>query len=90
MVILTLGSVSVVNHDLMHIVLAGLSIDFSDWKINMWKINMRPGKLLQCLAASVKQAASAVPNNLVASLICSHILLKPLLAKLGGGAFAYM
>ena len=77
-VIVTLGGASVGDHDLVHRVLTGLGMDLS-----FWKIAMRPGKPLM-FGRLGETRCIGLPGNPVASLICSHIFLKPLLAKLGG------
>jgi molybdopterin molybdotransferase len=77
-VIVTLGGASVGDHDLVHRVLTGLGM-----RLDFWKIAMRPGKPLmfgrlgRCLCLGL-------PGNPVASLVCSQLFLRPLLARLGG------
>ncbi|MCV3241264.1 gephyrin-like molybdotransferase Glp [Mesorhizobium sp. ZC-5] len=77
-IIVTLGGASVGDHDLIHDVLTGqgMTLDF-------WKIAMRPGKPLM-FGRLGKTRVIGLPGNPVASLVCSHLFLKPLLAKLGG------
>ena len=77
-VIVTLGGASVGDHDLIHDVLTGegMTLDF-------WKIAMRPGKPLM-FGRLGRTRVLGLPGNPVASLVCSHLFLKPLLAKLGG------
>jgi molybdopterin molybdotransferase len=77
-VIATLGGASVGDHDLIHDVLTGegMALDF-------WKIAMRPGKPLMFGRLGGTRVVG-LPGNPVASLVCSHLFLKPLLAKLGG------
>ena len=81
-VIVTLGGASVGDHDLVHDVLTGegMTLDF-------WKIAMRPGKPLM-FGRMGEIRCIGLPGNPVASLVCSQLFLKPLLAKLGGRAFA--
>jgi molybdopterin molybdotransferase len=77
-VIVTLGGASVGDHDLVHEVLAdeGMTLDF-------WKVAMRPGKPL--MSGRLKHIRCiGLPGNPVASLVCSQLFLKPLLARLGG------
>lgn len=76
-VIVTLGGASVGDHDLVHDVLTGegMTLDF-------WKIAMRPGKPLM-FGRLGETRCIGLPGNPVASLVCSHLFLKPLLAKLG-------
>jgi molybdopterin molybdotransferase len=77
-VIVTLGGASVGDHDLVHDVLTGegMALDF-------WKIAMRPGKPLMSGRLGATRVIG-LPGNPVASLVCSHLFLKPLLMKLGG------
>jgi molybdopterin molybdotransferase len=77
-VIVTLGGASVGDHDLVHQVLTGegMALDF-------WKIAMRPGKPLMFGRLGATRCIG-LPGNPVASLVCSHLFLKPLLAKLQG------
>jgi molybdopterin molybdotransferase len=77
-VIVTLGGASVGDHDFIHDVLTGegMALDF-------WKIAMRPGKPLM-FARLGGTRCLGLPGNPVASLVCSHLFLKPLVARLGG------
>jgi molybdopterin molybdotransferase len=77
-VIVTLGGASVGDHDLVHTALTGLGME-----LGFWKIAMRPGKPLM-FGRLGKTRCIGLPGNPVASLVCSHLFLKPLLAKLGG------
>jgi molybdopterin molybdotransferase len=81
-VIVTLGGASVGDHDLVHHVLTNLGMD-----LDFWKIAMRPGKPLM-FGRLGKTRCIGLPGNPVASLICSHIFLKPLLSRLGGRPYA--
>ncbi|MEO5322767.1 molybdopterin molybdotransferase MoeA [Mesorhizobium sp. CC13] len=81
-VIVTLGGASVGDHDLVHGVLTGLGM-----KLDFWKIAMRPGKPLM-FGRLGDTRCIGLPGNPVASLICSHLFLKPVLAKLGGRPYA--
>ena len=80
-VIVTLGGASVGDHDLIHDVLTGegMTLDF-------WKIAMRPGKPLM-FGRLGRTRCIGLPGNPVASLVCSQLFLKPLLARLGGRDF---
>lgn len=80
-VIVTLGGASVGDHDLVHEVLTGegMTLDF-------WKIAIRPGKPLM-FGRMGDIRCIGLPGNPVASLVCSQLLLKPLLARLGGRPF---
>jgi molybdopterin molybdotransferase len=77
-VIVTLGGASVGDHDLVQGVLTDLGMT-----LEFWKIAMRPGKPLM-----VGRLAGAhvlgLPGNPVSSLVCSHLFLRPLLARLAG------
>ena len=77
-VIVTLGGASVGDHDLVHNVLTGLGMD-----LGFWKIAMRPGKPLMFGRLGATRCLG-LPGNPVASLVCSHLFLKPLLASLAG------
>lgn len=80
-VIVTLGGASVGDHDFVHDVLTGqgMTLDF-------WKIAMRPGKPLM-FGRLGDIRCIGLPGNPVASLVCTQLFLKPLLARLGGRAF---
>ncbi len=77
-VFVTLGGASVGEHDLVQEVLGkeGMALDF-------WKIAMRPGKPLMYGTLGSMQFLG-LPGNPVSSLVCSHLFLKPLIAKLAG------
>ncbi len=79
-VLVTLGGASVGDLDLVHDVLAGegMTLDF-------WKVAMRPGKPLMSGRLGPMHCIG-LPGNPVASLVCSQLFLKPLLARLGGRA----
>ncbi|RUM99373.1 molybdopterin molybdenumtransferase MoeA [Pseudaminobacter arsenicus] len=81
-VLVTLGGASVGDHDLTHAVLTeqGMELDF-------WKIAMRPGKPLM-FGRLGRTRFIGLPGNPVASLVCSYLFLKPLLARLGGRHYA--
>lgn len=77
-VLVTLGGASVGDLDLVHDVLTGegMTLDF-------WKVAMRPGKPLMSGRLG-EMRCIGLPGNPVASLVCSQLFLKPLLARLGG------
>lgn len=77
-VLVTLGGASVGDHDLVQGVMtdAGMALDF-------WKIAMRPGKPLM-FGNLGDLRVLGLPGNPVASLVCSHLFLAPLVAKLAG------
>lgn len=77
-VLVTLGGASVGDHDLVNEVLTaeGMSLDF-------WKIAMRPGKPLMFGRLGATRVVG-LPGNPVSSLVCSHLFVKPLVARLAG------
>lgn len=80
-VIVTLGGASVGDHDLVHKVLTGLGME-----LDFWKIAMRPGKPLMVGKLDGIHVLG-LPGNPVSSLVCAHLFLRPLIAKLGGRPF---
>ncbi|MBZ9919471.1 MULTISPECIES: gephyrin-like molybdotransferase Glp [unclassified Mesorhizobium] len=80
-VIVTLGGASVGDHDLIHDVLTGEGMT-----LGFWKIAMRPGKPLM-FGRLGDIRCIGLPGNPVASLVCSQLFLKPLLARLGNRNF---
>ena len=81
-VIVTLGGASVGDHDFIHDVLTGEGM-----RLDFWKIAMRPGKPLM-FGRLGQTRCIGLPGNPVASLVCSQLFLKPLLARLGGRDFS--
>ena len=81
-IIVTLGGASVGDHDLVNAVLTakGMQLDF-------WKIAMRPGKPLMFGRLGATRVIG-LPGNPVASLVCSNLFLKPLIARLAGRPYA--
>lgn len=77
-IIVTLGGASVGDHDLVREVLGaqGMALDF-------WKIRMRPGKPLMFGRFGATRVIG-LPGNPVSSLVCSHLFLMPLVARLAG------
>lgn len=77
-VLITLGGASVGEHDLVQSALTsrGMRLDF-------WRIAMRPGKPLM-YGRLHNLHVLGLPGNPVSSLVCSHLFLRPLLAKLSG------
>lgn len=77
-VLVTLGGASVGDLDLVHDVLVdeGMTLDF-------WKVAMRPGKPLMSGRLGAMRCIG-LPGNPVASLVCSQLFVRPLLARLGG------
>ena len=80
-IIVTLGGASVGDHDLVHGVLTGLGMS-----LDFWKIAMRPGKPLM-VGKLGDVHVLGLPGNPVSSLVCAHLFLRPLLAKLAGRDF---
>lgn len=80
-ILVTLGGASVGDHDLVQETLAaeGMTLDF-------WKIAMRPGKPLMYGRLGAMRVLG-LPGNPVSSLVCSHLFLKPLVARLSGLPF---
>lgn len=79
-VIVTLGGASVGDRDLVQGVLVGMGME-----LDFWKIAMRPGKPLM-LGRFGEVRVLGLPGNPVSSLVCSHLFLAPLIARLGGRA----
>ncbi len=77
-VIVTIGGASVGDHDLVREVLieAGAELAF-------WKIAMRPGKPLMFGRLGTAHVMG-LPGNPVSAMVCSHLFLAPLVARLAG------
>jgi molybdopterin molybdotransferase len=77
-IIVTLGGASVGDHDLVRDVLTneGMTLDF-------WKIAMRPGKPLM-FGRFGDVNVLGLPGNPVSSFVCTHLFLRPLVARLSG------
>jgi molybdopterin molybdotransferase len=77
-ILLTIGGASVGERDLVATALKseGLELDF-------WKIAMRPGKPM-LYGRMGHQRALGVPGNPVSALICAHIFLLPMMARMLG------
>jgi molybdopterin molybdotransferase len=79
-IIVSIGGASVGDHDLVRPALeaAGANLDF-------WKIAMRPGKPVMAgtLGSSV---VLGLPGNPVSAFVTALLLLKPLIARLGGAS----
>lgn len=77
-VLITLGGASVGEHDLVQtaLVARGMKLDF-------WRIAMRPGKPLMSGRLDGLHVLG-LPGNPVSSLVCSHLFLRPLIARLSG------
>ncbi|MCY6380708.1 gephyrin-like molybdotransferase Glp [Hoeflea prorocentri] len=79
-ILITLGGASVGKHDLVQkaLVARGMKLDF-------WRIAMRPGKPLMYGELGALHVLG-LPGNPVSSLVCSHLFLRPLIARLSGVA----
>lgn len=77
-VLVTIGGASVGDHDLVQKALAarGMALDF-------WKIAMRPGKPLMSGRLGDMRVLG-LPGNPASSLVCAHLFLEPLIARLAG------
>jgi molybdopterin molybdotransferase len=77
-ILVTLGGASVGDHDLVQdaLVARGMKLDF-------WRIAMRPGKPLMYGQLEGLHVLG-LPGNPVSSLVCSHLFLRPLIARLAG------
>jgi molybdopterin molybdotransferase len=82
-VIVTIGGVSVGDHDLVRpaVMARGFAFDF-------WKIAMRPGKPLMFARAPARTAGAVrllgLPGNPASSIVCTLVFLTPLLDALVG------
>lgn len=77
-ILVTLGGASVGDHDLIKPVLASLGVD-----LDFWQIAMRPGKPLMHARFGAMHVLG-LPGNPVSSLVCAHLFLLPLIARLSG------
>ncbi|WP_404861983.1 gephyrin-like molybdotransferase Glp [Georhizobium sp. MAB10] len=77
-ILVTLGGASVGDHDLVRKVLESRGLELA-----FWKIAMRPGKPLMSGRIGPMHVLG-LPGNPVSSLVCSHVFLTPLIAKLVG------
>lgn len=77
-ILVTLGGASVGDHDLVRKVLESRGLELA-----FWKIAMRPGKPLMSGRIGSMHVLG-LPGNPVSSLVCSHVFLTPLIAKLAG------
>jgi len=74
--IVTIGGASVGDYDLVQ-----KSLNQLKFKLNFWKINMRPGKPLM-FGNSNNIPILGLPGNPVSSIVCSHLFLKQSIFKL--------
>jgi molybdopterin molybdotransferase len=82
-ILVTLGGASVGDHDLIKPVLAGLGVEF-----DFWQIAMRPGKPLMHARHGAIHVLG-LPGNPVSSLVCAHLFLLPLIARLSGAVHKF-
>jgi molybdopterin molybdotransferase len=78
-ILVTIGGASVGDHDLIRPALADLGIT-----PGFWQIAMRPGKPLMH-GRRGKANVLGLPGNPVSSMVCAHLFLLPLIARLSGG-----
>lgn len=76
-VVITLGGASVGDHDLVNAVLTEAGMDLA-----FWKIAMRPGKPLMFGRLGDIRCVG-LPGNPVASLLCTHLFVRPVVARMG-------
>ena len=77
-ILVTLGGASVGDHDLVQATLGHQGMELS-----FWRIAMRPGKPLMAGHLGPMRVLG-LPGNPVSSLVCGHLFLRPLLARLLG------
>ena len=76
--IVTIGGASVGDHDLVAAAAADKGMEQS-----FYKVNMRPGKPL--MAGKLGNAAMiGLPGNPVSAMVCGHVFLRPVIAKMIG------
>ncbi len=77
-ILVTVGGASVGERDLVAPVLKaeGMKLDF-------WKIAMRPGKPL-IFGKRGQQRILGLPGNPVSAMVCAHVFLRPMLARMLG------
>ena len=80
--IVTLGGASVGEHDLVR---AALTEEGA--QLSFWKIAMRPGKPLM-FARLGGARVLGLPGNPVSSLVCAHLFLRPMIARLSGRIYS--
>ncbi|MGA7713488.1 MAG: gephyrin-like molybdotransferase Glp [Rhizomicrobium sp.] len=76
--IITLGGVSVGDHDLVQ-----KALGTDDFKIDFWKVAMRPGKPL-IFGRLGKTPLLGMPGNPVSTLVCAILFVKPAVAAMLG------
>ncbi len=77
-ILVTIGSASVGDHDLIGKALQARGLDLA-----FWKIAMRPGKPL-LVGRLGAQRVLGLPGNPVSAMMCAHVFLVPLIRALSG------
>jgi len=77
-ILITTGGASVGDHDLVK-----QSLEAESVAMAFWRIAMRPGKPMMHGRLGALRVIG-LPGNPVSSLVCSHLFLKPLVARLAG------
>jgi molybdopterin molybdotransferase len=80
--LVTIGGASVGDHDLVKPALSTLQL-----KLVVEKVNMRPGKPVW-FGLTELGPVLGLPGNPASALVCAHLFLKPLIARLLGGGEA--
>jgi molybdopterin molybdotransferase len=79
--IVTIGGASVGDHDLVGPVAESLGMERA-----FWKIAMRPGKPLMAGRLGNGCVLLGLPGNPVSSIVCGHLFLLPMIARMLGAA----
>lgn len=82
-IVVTLGGASVGDHDF-----ARQAFTEQGTKLDFWKIAMRPGKPLM-YGRHGDTHVLGLPGNPVSCLVCAHLFLVPLIARLSGREYAH-
>lgn len=77
-ILVTIGGASVGDHDLVREVLLGMGME-----LGFWKIAMRPGKPLMSGRLGDVHVLG-LPGNPVSALVCAHLFLVPMVARMAG------
>lgn len=79
-IVVTMGGVSVGDHDLVQ-----KALGTADFELSFWKVAMRPGKPL-LFGRLGKTPLLGMPGNPVSALVCAILFLRPAIAALLGTA----
>ena len=82
-VVITVGGVSVGDHDLVHAALARLGVER-----RLWRVRMKPGKPL-AVGTRGKSVVIGLPGNPVSAWVCFEVFVRPLLARMLGDPRPY-